>query len=93
MNRRGDQAIPLYVTRRPDTHIAQREIVAEHVVVGGAARPLEAKVRAGDGRVVVWRGEDGRAHVTSAFCPHLGASLEAGDVVGQRVRCAGELCL
>ncbi len=41
-----------------------------------------------DGRVVVWRGEDGRAHVTSAFCPHLGASLEAGDVVGQRVRCA-----
>lgn len=41
-----------------------------------------------DGRVVVWRGEDGRAHVTSAFCPHMGASLEAGDVVGNRVRCA-----
>ncbi len=41
-----------------------------------------------DGRVVVWRGEDGHAHVTSAYCPHMGASLEAGDVVGNRVRCA-----
>jgi len=41
-----------------------------------------------DGRVVVWRGADGQAHVTSAFCPHMGASLEAGDVVGNRVRCA-----
>lgn len=41
-----------------------------------------------DGRVVVWRGADGEAHVTSAFCPHMGASLEAGDVVGDRIRCA-----
>ena len=41
-----------------------------------------------DGRVVVWRGDDGRAHVTSAFCPHMGASLEAGDVTGNHIRCA-----
>ena len=40
-----------------------------------------------DGRVIVWRGEDGLAHVTSAFCPHMGASLEAGDVVDNTVRC------
>ncbi len=41
-----------------------------------------------DGRVVVWRTQDGCAHVTSAFCPHMGASLEAGDVIDNRVRCA-----
>ncbi len=41
-----------------------------------------------DGRVVVWRGDDGQAHVTSAFCPHMGASLEAGDVVENQLRCA-----
>ena len=32
-----------------------------------------------DGRVVVWRDATGRTRVTSAFCPHMGASLEAGD--------------
>jgi len=41
-----------------------------------------------DGRIVVWRGSDGLAHVTSAYCPHMGASLEAGEVLGNRVRCA-----
>jgi nitrite reductase/ring-hydroxylating ferredoxin subunit len=41
-----------------------------------------------DGRVVVWRDAAGVAHVTSAFCPHLGASLEAGDVVDDTLRCA-----
>lgn len=40
-----------------------------------------------DGRVVVWRDRDGVAHVTSAFCPHMGASLEAGDVVDGSLRC------
>lgn len=44
-----------------------------------------------DGRVVVWRGEDGLARVTSAYCPHMGASLEAGKVVGDRVQCAFHL--
>lgn len=40
-----------------------------------------------DGRVVVWRGDDGIARVTSAFCPHMGASLEAGEVIDGRLRC------
>ena len=40
-----------------------------------------------DGRVVVWRDALGSAHVTSAFCPHLGASLESGSVIGETLRC------
>ena len=34
------------------------------------------------GRVVAWRGEDGVAHVTSPFCPHLGADLQLAAVIG-----------
>ena len=41
-----------------------------------------------DGRVVVWRGEDGSPHVMSAWCAHLGADLSVGDVVGGEIRCA-----
>lgn len=41
-----------------------------------------------DGRVVVMRGEDGAAQVLSAYCPHLGADLAVGSVVGNTVRCA-----
>jgi nitrite reductase/ring-hydroxylating ferredoxin subunit len=40
-----------------------------------------------DGRVVVYRGEDGRARVHSAYCRHLGADLSVGDVEGNDVRC------
>ena len=40
-----------------------------------------------DGRVVVWRDVEGLAHVTSAYCPHLGASLESGEVIGSTLRC------
>jgi nitrite reductase/ring-hydroxylating ferredoxin subunit len=39
------------------------------------------------GRVVAWRGEDGVAHVTSPFCPHLGADLQLGTIVGNNLRC------
>jgi nitrite reductase/ring-hydroxylating ferredoxin subunit len=39
------------------------------------------------GRVVAWRGEDGAAHVTSPFCPHLGADLQLGTVIGNNLRC------
>src|SRR5207237_8683403 len=39
-----------------------------------------------DGRVVVYRGDDGLANVLSAFCPHLGADLRSGAVVGWELR-------
>jgi nitrite reductase/ring-hydroxylating ferredoxin subunit len=41
-----------------------------------------------EGRVVVWRGENGRAAVTSAHCRHLGADLSLGKVVANDIRCA-----
>ncbi|MDA5194537.1 aromatic ring-hydroxylating oxygenase subunit alpha [Govanella unica] len=40
-----------------------------------------------DGRVIVFRDKDGKAHVNSAFCPHLGADLSVGDMVDGAVRC------
>ncbi len=41
-----------------------------------------------DGKVVVFRGEDGVARVMSAFCPHLGADLSVGRVIENRIQCA-----
>jgi phenylpropionate dioxygenase-like ring-hydroxylating dioxygenase large terminal subunit len=41
-----------------------------------------------DGRVVVMRGDDGKAQVLSAYCPHMGADLAVGKVVGNNVQCA-----
>lgn len=40
------------------------------------------------GRIVAFRGEDGVAQVTSAYCAHLGADLSVGTVVGNHVQCA-----
>src|SRR5688500_16086181 len=40
------------------------------------------------GRVVAFRGEDGKASVVSAYCPHLGADLSVGSVAGNSLRCA-----
>lgn len=41
-----------------------------------------------DGRVVVYRGQDGTARVLSAYCPHLGADLSVGDIHDGQLRCA-----
>jgi phenylpropionate dioxygenase-like ring-hydroxylating dioxygenase large terminal subunit len=41
-----------------------------------------------DGRVIVYRGQDGVARVQSAYCPHIGADLSVGTVIGNRVQCA-----
>ena len=40
------------------------------------------------GRVAVFRGTRGVAHVLSAYCPHLGADLAVGDVYEDTIRCA-----
>lgn len=39
------------------------------------------------GRVVVYRDTAGTAHVLSAYCPHLGADIGVGAVVGDNVQC------
>lgn len=41
-----------------------------------------------DGRVIIYRGDDGVARVQSAYCPHIGADLATGTVIENRVQCA-----
>ena len=41
-----------------------------------------------DGRVILYRDSAGRARVMSAYCPHMGADLARGEVLGDEVRCA-----
>ncbi len=40
-----------------------------------------------DGKVAVFRGENGEANVVSAYCRHLGADLSGGAVIGNNLRC------
>jgi phenylpropionate dioxygenase-like ring-hydroxylating dioxygenase large terminal subunit len=40
-----------------------------------------------DGRVAIYRGENGTAQVLSAYCPHLGADVSNGFVVGNNLQC------
>lgn len=41
-----------------------------------------------DGKIVVFRKEGGVAQAMSAYCPHAGADLSMGKVVGNHVQCA-----
>ena len=41
-----------------------------------------------DGRIVVFRKEGGVPQAMSAYCPHVGADLSVGKVVGNNVQCA-----
>ncbi len=40
-----------------------------------------------DGQVAIFRGESGTVSVVSAYCPHIGAHLAAGNVVGDEIEC------
>ncbi|MFL2840755.1 MAG: aromatic ring-hydroxylating dioxygenase subunit alpha [Pseudohongiellaceae bacterium] len=40
-----------------------------------------------DGRVVIFRSNEGIAQVLSAYCPHLGADLAVGKVIGDHIQC------
>jgi len=44
-----------------------------------------------DGKIIIFRGEDGVARAMSAYCPHVGADLSVGAVVGNNVQCAFHL--
>jgi len=44
-------------------------------------------VRVGYQRLVMYRGDDGRARALDAFCPHMGADLANGRVVGDQIEC------
>jgi phenylpropionate dioxygenase-like ring-hydroxylating dioxygenase large terminal subunit len=55
-----------------------------------ASELLPGKIRSVDfmnGRVIAFRDKDGKAHVLSAFCRHLGADLAGGDLYEGTVRC------
>jgi 3-ketosteroid 9alpha-monooxygenase subunit A len=53
-------------------------------VARGEVKPITAFGR----ELVVFRTADGEAHVTNAYCPHLGAHLgHGGTIVGNCIRC------
>lgn len=46
------------------------------------------RVRAFGQELILWKGEDGQAHLNEAYCPHLGAHLGyGGRVEGNTLRC------
>ncbi|MEZ5322408.1 MAG: aromatic ring-hydroxylating dioxygenase subunit alpha [Microthrixaceae bacterium] len=53
-------------------------------VASGETMPFVAVQR----HLVLFRGEDGEAHVVAAYCPHMGAHLGNGTVKGSTLACA-----
>lgn len=51
------------------------------------ARGETASFLLGRQRLVVFRGQDGRVRALDAFCPHMGADLGNGRVVGDTIEC------
>jgi phenylpropionate dioxygenase-like ring-hydroxylating dioxygenase large terminal subunit len=41
----------------------------------------------GQQKLVVFRGESGAVKVLDSFCPHMGADLKIGTVMGDNLRC------
>ena len=68
----------------PDTFSGWYRVAGSDEIAGRRARPVTAFGR----ELVAFRGEDGRARVFDAHCPHLGAHLGYGGLVeGNGVRC------
>jgi nitrite reductase/ring-hydroxylating ferredoxin subunit len=60
-----------------------------YVCASRALRPGRlTTVRLLDETLVVYRAESGQVHAVHSRCTHMGASLSAGTVVGDRLRCA-----
>ncbi|WPU65434.1 Rieske 2Fe-2S domain-containing protein [Peredibacter starrii] len=38
-------------------------------------------------RFVVWRGKSGKLYAMDSFCPHMGADLGNGNVIGENLQC------
>jgi phenylpropionate dioxygenase-like ring-hydroxylating dioxygenase large terminal subunit len=59
-------------------------VAQTNAVAPGALQPVRRFGR----DLVLWRGEDGTAHLQDAYCPHLGANIGVGGaVVGNTLQC------
>jgi nitrite reductase/ring-hydroxylating ferredoxin subunit len=97
VNRRSDPRVesakpPLRRTYKPVPHEGEDGLFRQtwYAVCKSSDVPAGAVIGRSflDGRVAVYRGADGRAQVVNAYCPHLGADLSQGTVVGSSLRCA-----
>lgn len=68
----------------------QRNVQSWYVAaLSHEVRPGQAISREfSDRKLAVYRAGDGMAHVLDARCPHLGADLSQGEVIGNSLRCA-----